>query len=68
MENLQKSNYIGVYYSKKFKKFCSNVTFNGVTYNCGTSSDPREAARLRDLKIIKIGAPVKSLQILKPIK
>jgi hypothetical protein len=62
-----KSKYTGVFYHKKFKKFYSHVTFKGIVYNCGFSDSAQHAAKLRDLTIIRIGAPMSSLQILKPV-
>jgi len=57
--------YQGVSFSKRYKKFRSTFTYKGITYECGLSENPREAARLRDITIIRIGAPQEKLQILK---
>jgi hypothetical protein len=61
-----KNDYQGVYYSKRYKKFRATFTYKGVTHECGLSDDPREAARLRDITILRLGAPLERLQILKP--
>jgi hypothetical protein len=63
-----KNEYEGVSYDKRSEKFRATLTHKGVTYECGLSSIPREAARLRDLTIIRVGAPIGKLQILKPKK
>jgi hypothetical protein len=61
-----KTDYQGVNFSKRNKKFKATVTYKGVTHECGSSDDPREAARLRDITIIRLGAPLNKLQVLKP--
>jgi hypothetical protein len=61
-----KIKYEGVSFSKRYGKFRSAITYKGITYECGLSHDPREAARLRDITILRIGAPKSKLQILKP--
>jgi len=60
------SKYDGVAFHKRSGKFRATLTFKGKTYPCGKSDDPREAARLRDITIIRVGAPLSKLQILKP--
>lgn len=61
-----KIDYQGVSFSKRHKRFKSTFTYKGVTHECGSSDDPREAARLRDITIIRLGAPLNKLQVLKP--
>lgn len=61
-----KIDYHGVSFSKRYKKFKSTFTYKGVTHECGSSDDPREAARLRDITIIRLAAPLDKLQVLKP--
>lgn len=61
-----KIKYQGVSFSKRYGKFRATFTYKGKTHECGSSDDPREAARLRDITILRIGAPKDKLQILKP--
>jgi hypothetical protein len=61
-----KNDYQGVHYSKRYKKFRATFTHKNVTHECGLSDDPREAARLRDITILRLGASKDKLQILKP--
>jgi hypothetical protein len=61
-----KNEYQGVHYSKRYKKFRATFTYKNVTHECGLSDDPREAARLRDITILRLGASKDKLQILKP--
>jgi hypothetical protein len=61
-----KNDYQGVHYSKRYKKFRATFTYKNVTHECGLSDDPREAARLRDITILRLGASKDKLQILKP--
>jgi hypothetical protein len=61
-----KIKYEGVSFSKRYGKFRSSITYKGITYECGLSDDPREAARLRDITIIRLGITKKKLQVLKP--
>lgn len=60
--------YEGVNFHKQSKKFKSTFTYKGVRHDCGNSDDPREAARLRDITILRLKGPLKKLQILKPKK
>jgi hypothetical protein len=60
-----KIKYEGVVFNKRYGKFKSSITYKRITYECGSSDDPREAARLRDITILRLGAP-KKLQVLKP--
>lgn len=46
------SNYIGVYYSKRNKKWISQLTFNGDYFYIGNDSSQIYAARRRDLFIL----------------
>jgi|LakMenE01Jun11ns_1017448.scaffolds.fasta_scaffold9007468_2 hypothetical protein len=61
-----KNEYQGVHYNKRYKKFRATFTYKNVTHECGLSDDPREAARLRDITILRLGASKDKLQILKP--
>jgi hypothetical protein len=61
-----KNDYQGVSFSKRYKKFKATFTYKGITHECGLSDDPREAARLRDITILRLGASKNKLQILKP--
>tara|TARA_R110000868_G_scaffold25403_2_gene99103 strand:- start:534 stop:743 length:210 start_codon:yes stop_codon:yes gene_type:complete len=63
-----KTDYQGVSFSKRDRKFKSTFTYKGITHECGTSNNPREAARLRDITILRLGAPQEKLQVLKPKK
>jgi hypothetical protein len=61
-----KIKYEGVSFNKRYRKYRASITYKGITHECGLSDDPREAARLRDITILRIGAPKNKLQILKP--
>lgn len=60
-----KIEYEGVYYNKKQKKYRATFTFKGKTHESGFADTAREAARLRDITIIRLGGPLRKLQILK---
>jgi hypothetical protein len=59
-----KIQYTGVYYNKKQKKYRATFTHKGETHESGFADTPREAAKLRDITIIKVGGPLKKLQVL----
>lgn len=61
-----KRKYEGVHFHRRSGMFKATFTMNGQRYDCGYSTIPREAARLRDLTIIRVGGPLKKLQILTP--
>lgn len=61
-----KSNYIGVLWDKRARKWKATVTHNKIRYECGYHEDDREAAKLRDMKILNLGLDKSKLQILKP--
>jgi hypothetical protein len=60
------SKYAGVNWKKDLQKYRASVTEKGVRYECGAADTEREAAILRDKKIIALGLDTKKLQILKP--
>ena len=62
----KRTNYKGVRWRKNEQRFVSSITFNGKLLHCGTCKNDREAARLRDLAIIKYGLSLNKLQVLKP--
>ena len=59
-----KSNYIGVTWHKKNRKWYASFNYQKKVYRCGCSDDEREAAILRDRKIMALNLPVE-LQIFK---
>ena len=66
MKPNQTSNYVGVSYNKKTNKYSSTLLANNEVYRCGHFETDREAAKARDLKIIKLRLN-RPLQILKPL-
>lgn len=60
-------NFTGVVYKRGICLYESKVSHMGVTYYCGWFETETEAAKARDLCILRNGLKVK-LQILKPIK
>lgn len=65
---MRATEYIGVRWKGDRSKFVSTLSLHGEVLYCGASHDPREAAKLRDLAIIKYGLPLEKLQVLKPVK
>lgn len=59
------SKYKGVSWRKQNQKWCASVTYKGQKIECGFHEDEREAAKMRDRKILALGLDVK-LQVLKP--
>lgn len=60
------SKYQGVNWKKDIQKYRASVTHKGVRYECGTADSERDAAILRDKKILALGLDTKKLQVLKP--
>lgn len=60
------SDYKGVKWCKKAEKWNSYITESGIRHECGYYSSEREAAKARDLTIIKKGLKAK-LQILSKV-
>lgn len=58
--------YTGVSFNKVRNKYSSTLFANGEEYRCGHFETEREAAKARDLKIIKLRLD-RPLQILKPL-
>jgi hypothetical protein len=65
---MRATDYIGVRWKGDRRMFVSTLILDGEQLYCGASVDPREAAKLRDIAIIKYGLPVEKLQVLKPVK
>lgn len=63
----QTSKYVGVSFNKKTNKYSSTLLANDEVYRCGHFETEREAAKARDLKIIKLRLD-RPLQILKPLQ
>ena len=63
-----KSKYKGVSFDRFIGKFYSCITHDGTTYPGGYHVSDREAAKLRDLAIIRHNLPLEKLQILSPPK
>lgn len=63
----RKTNYTGVKFSTRAGSYCASISHKGETINCGSSKDEREAARLRDLVILRMNLPQSKLQVLKPV-
>ena len=61
------SKYIGVHYNKINKKWCSALVFDKKKIHIAYTNTEREAAILRDKKIIALGLNQSKLQILKPL-
>jgi hypothetical protein len=60
------SKYSGINWKKDVQKYRASVTEKGVRYECGYADTEREAAILRDKKILALGLDSKKLQVLKP--
>jgi hypothetical protein len=65
---MRATEYVGVTWKGDRSMFVSTLSLHGEKLYCGSSRDPREAAKLRDLAIIKYGLPLEKLQVLKPVK
>ena len=65
---MRATEYISVRWRNDAQRFVSTICYNGEVITCGSSRDPREAAKLRDLHIIKYGLPLEKLQVLKKVK
>lgn len=64
---MNSTDYTGVQYVPRLKKWHSRVTHKGIVYNCGHHDTSKEAAIARDIKILEKNLPFK-LQVLKPKK
>lgn len=64
LSNNRVSKYVGVRWDRESSKWISKILHKGVTYLCGCCENDKEAAKLRDIKIISLGLK-KPLQILK---
>lgn len=62
--NSRVSKYTGVSWHSETQKWRSTVSFKGVKHECGYYDTEREAAKGRDMKIVKFDMK-KPLQILK---
>ena len=63
-----RTEYTGVTFVQRFKKYRATVTDKGVIYKCGLHATPREAAMARDLAIVKQRLNPKRLQLLKSVQ
>ena len=63
-----KKSYKGIKWRKNQRTFSASIVYKGTEIYCGSSPDPKKAAMLRDLAIIKHGISLSKLQILKPIQ
>jgi hypothetical protein len=63
--NNRVSKYTGVSWHKETQKWRSQVHDKGIKYECGYYDNERDAAKGRDMKIVKFNMK-KPLQILKP--
>ena len=63
-----RTEYTGVTFVQRFKKYRATVTDKGQIYRCGLFLTPREAAMARDLTIVKLRLNPKRLQILKSVQ
>ena len=59
--------YKGVSWKTKNRKWQSQITVKGVRYECGHFDTELEAIRARDKKIMALGLPNSLLQIFKPM-
>lgn len=59
----KQSDYIGVTWNTQNQKWTSCVNENGIRYECGYYDNERDAAKGRDMKILRLGLKAK-LQIL----
>lgn len=66
-ENPKVSKYKGVSWDTNSQKWLSQVAENKTVHQCGYFKDDREAAKARDLKILRLGLK-KPLQILTPVR
>lgn len=62
------SKYKGVQWRSDIQKYRASVTEKNVRYECGFAETEREAAILRDMKILKLGLNRSKLQILTSLK
>lgn len=65
--SLPKSEYKGISWVLRDKKWRSTVCYQGITHQCGFYDNELDAVKARDRVIMKLGLEVK-LQIFKPIK
>ncbi len=61
------SKYKGVQWRSDVQKFKSSVIEKNIRYECGFAETEREAAILRDRKILALGLNKSKLQILKKV-
>lgn len=62
------SKYIGVHWRRYEQQYRASICHKGVRIECGYAKNERDAAILRDRKILALGLDIKKLQILKPLK
>jgi hypothetical protein len=60
-------NYKGVRWVTETQRWLSTIRENGVSYNCGSHVEQRDAVKARDKAIATHGLKAK-LQILKPVE
>ena len=61
------SKYVGVHWRKSEQKYKASISYQGNKIECGYADTEREAAILRDRKILALGLDSKYLQILKKV-
>jgi len=60
--------YTGVRYKLSQRKWVASLSYKGSDVSCGSWDTEREAVISRDKTILRLGLPIKKLQILKPKK
>lgn len=63
-KNSKVSAYKGVSWHVNSQSWQASITVKGIIHNCGFHKDDREAAKSRDMKILRLGLN-KPLQVLK---
>lgn len=49
------SKYTGVTWNKSTSSWTAKLTHKGITYICGIDTNDRNAAKMRDIKILNLG-------------
>lgn len=59
--------YKGVSYKKNQRKWAASLSWKGEQISCGSWETPLEAAKERDRTILRLGLPLKKLQVFKKV-